>query len=329
MAAPVSKGYGGSIDQFEVPLWARALGGLDYAVRDEASWKVTQVPAAARTVSVPVGEGAGKGIGDTTDEAYSIPLPNPAAGQRYHVVCARRTKVGASGATTFGYVGDATPATAGSTDPWAAIAARRTFETGDKTVDEQPLALVRVAYNEPDVKEVIDLRCWQANGGAVGASDYVRGYLNRPGTQVMIGTDLWSRVVLADGNPGWQRTPLLRPVNLLAAGASIAGGAVPAGAPVYMQAGTFTATTDASGAARLVFPAPFPNGLLTVQLSPGDAGVERSVAGDILSFVPAGGSDGIGDRVSVKYLALRSRGTSPVLATGGLAHRVNWLAVGW
>lgn len=203
--AITSIGYGGPVSETQIPTWARALGGLDYGVRDPGSWKVTAAGSGARTVQVAGGGGTGRGITDASTGGEVVQLANPAAGSRWYVVCARRDTQGPGGATTFGYVGDSDPSSAGAVDPTAAINARKTFETTAGTIDEQPLALVRVTRDNPTVQAPIDVRCWQANGGAVGASDYVRGYLNRPGTMLLIDNALWVLRVTPAGAAAWLR----------------------------------------------------------------------------------------------------------------------------
>lgn len=314
MAVTSSIGYAGQVDVADVPVWARALGGLDYAVRDAASWKVTAVAAAARTVQLAGGGGYGRGITDVSAGGEQLAIPNPASGQLWHLIHARRNITGA-GSTTFGY-------SAGGADPWAVIAARKTFETGTGTEDDQPLALARVEKDNPAVT-LHDLRCWQANGGAVGASDYVRGYLDRPGTQIMIGTDLWTRSVTAGGAVEWVRTPLLRPVNLLGAGAANVGSSAPPGVPVYMQAGTHVQVTNGGGHGIVTFPVPFPNGVLSVTCSPGDDMSNPGIIANPFAYAKTGFTY----RVWGDYGATASNINHGVLH--GYQHRLNWIALGW
>lgn len=322
--AITSLGYDGQITELDVPVWARALGGLDYAVRDAASWKVTTVPASARTVQVAPGGGYGRGIADESDTAVSVPLPNPSAGTRWYVICARRATAGAGGATTLTYVGASTPASAGAVDPWAAIAQRAAFETTAGATDEQPLALVRITRDIPAVQQVIDIRCWQANGGVVAADDYARGYLDRPGTQVMIGTDLWVRAVTGTGDTEWRRSALLRPVNLLGAGPAAAGGTVPAGASIYMQAGNHATRSDSNGRVALVFPVAFPNGLLSIVITSGDAIATGGTTFPV-DHSPQGGNNLTAHRSRVYYSVIGPNNTRRVNAQ----HRINWIAIGW
>jgi len=311
--AITSIGYGGPVNEAQVPTWARALGGLDYAVMDAAAWKVTAVGAAARTVQVAAGRGVGRGIYDVSDEPVQVVLPNPASGQLWHLVVARRDTTAPGGTTTFTYAD-------GAADPWAALALRHTFETTAGITDDQPLALVRVQKDTAAIVQVQPMRCWQANGGTVGESDYVRGYLEREGTQMWVGRDLWVRGVTAAGAAEWVRTLLQRPVNLLAAGSAIAGGALPAGVPVMVQAGTHVGTTDANGFAILNLPTPFPNGLLTAVLSSGDGQATGSTVFQVSQTSGTGSN-----RTRVVYAAY----SPPNNRRPNILHRVNWVAFGW
>lgn len=323
MAITLSKGYGGQVGENDVPLWARALGGLDYGVLDAGSWKVSAVPSVARTVQAAAGTGMGRGIYDESSGGDQVEVPNPPSGQLWHAIVVRRdTSPTPGGLTTFGHG----PGAAG---PWEALAACAEFGPSS-TVDEQPLALVRVAHDVPAVQEIIDVRCWQANGGAFGASDYVRGYLNRPGTCVRVGTVDWVLGVNGAGTLEWLGTGLLRPVNVLGAGPGLTG-TPPPGATIFEQAGSLSNVTDSDGFAEIVFPVPFPTGLLTVVLTNGDSSVDKSpFAADVLIMSVAGaGRGGIGTRSSVRYALMRPRASAGGLDTAWLRHRVNYIARGW
>lgn len=267
MAITSSIGYAMQVGVAQVPTWARALGGLDYSVRDPASWKVSTAGAGARTVQVAGGGGWGRGITDTSSGGDLVPVPNPASGERWHAIVARRNLSG-GGSTTFTYG----PA---ATDARAAITARRTFETGSLVDDDQPLALVRVAKDDPAILELRDVRCWQANGGVIGASDYVRDYLNRPGTQVVIDTDLWTYRVTAGGVAEWLRTPLASADSHQSGGSAIPSVGVPTSPitpvqrPITKTGRDRFFTTVAFGneyAPGVTFSTPFPTACLSVQV---------------------------------------------------------------
>lgn len=320
MAAPfTSYGYGGYVAS-EASWSALAVSlGTEYGVVDAGDWKVTAVPSSDRTISVAVGKGWGKGVYDVSSASVQKTLTTVSAGFRWDLVVLRRDTSGAGGSTSVVVIeGGATTA--------VAFGLRKAFDTGDGTKDDQPLAVVRVDAGSTNITSIIDVRVWQANAGAVATSELVKSYLAKPGTQVLVGTDLWSRTINVAGTASWQRTALLSPVNMLAAGNGLTG-SPPAGASFFMQGGTLVPTTDFAGYARITFPIPFPNGLLTFFLTNGD-----DAAGNALVFGASGsgvhGASAFGSRQDLVYrLWGPSNGESIVLANR--AHRVNWAAWGW
>lgn len=106
-------------------------------------------------------------------------------------------------------------------------------------------------------------------------------------------------------------------MTLFAAGSAIFG-TTPSLATTKMliQGGNVVVTTNASGDASFNFPTPFPTGLLTVILTPGDIGVGGSFA---VNFVTGTNATSVAFRVYTGYPS--------VLATA--SSRVNWIAIGW
>ncbi|MGN8245230.1 gp53-like domain-containing protein [Cellulomonas soli] len=314
-----SIGYAGQVTEANTADWLAAVA--EYGVVGAADWRVSAVPLADRTVQVAAGAGWGKAISDTSVETVNLTLdPVTSGSTRWDLITAHRDRAGTSGLTTFGVV-------EGNADPLSAIAARARFgPTSD--ADDQPLALARIDAGSTDIKELRDLRCWSANGGMCAVDELVLQYLTRPGTRVQIGTSTWSRVIGSQGNPTWVETPLSSPLNVFGAG-SLLDGNLPASPKFLLQAGTQVAITDASGYARLTFPKPFPNGLLTAILTNGDSNIDRTAAGDVLQMSIAGNPWGTGSRTNVVYAVMRPRASWAALNTGGLLHRVNWLAIGW
>lgn len=305
-------GYGGSVDEANWSTLAPHLG-VEYSVHDASDWNLTAVPTSDRTVSISVGTGTGKGITGITTTTVQKTLSSVPSDYRWDLIVRRRDTSGAGGTSTFEVI-------EGTSDPNAVFALRETF--GDSsTVDDQPLWLVRVDAGSTNITAIEDVRVWQGNSGAVAKSDYVRQYLTAPGTQVMIGTDLWTRTVSGvDNTVAWRKAPLLAPVNLLGAGSVLDGGSVPAGSAIYVQTGTQAAFSDPSGYTRLTFPTPFPNGLLSVVLTNGD----DSAAGGMVANVAGGSPFGTGNR---SYVVYRTWGPGGIVASR--QHRVNYVAVGW
>lgn len=320
MAAPfTSYGYGGYVAN-EATWSALAVTlGTEYGVAGAGDWKVTAVPSSDRTVSVAIGEGWGKGIYDKSDASVQKTLDIVGSGHRWDLIVIRRDTTGGGGSTSVDVL-------KGLTDPAVAFGLRKLFTTDDLKKDDQPLALVRVDAGSTVITSIVDVRVWQANAGAVATSDWVRSYLTKPGSQLLIGTDMWTRRISGAGNAEWKQTALLNPVNMLGAAAGLTG-TPPAGVSFYMQGGTAVLPTDGAGYARITFPTPFPTGLLTFMLTNGD-----DAAGNALVFGASGssahGSSAYGSRQDLVYrLWGPSNGDTIVLPNRN--HRVNWAAWGW
>lgn len=187
-----SVGYGGTVDE---QAWARLAPhlGAQYGVLGPTDWRVAVVSAADRTVSIAAGTGYGYGVFDTTPGPATLQLGTVASGSRWDVIVARRNWSGAGGTTEF----DAIPATTLGDLP-----ATRANDPGE--LDEQPIALVQVTAGQTVPTAVIDLRVWQANGGAVALSEKVLQYLAEPGTTVQIGVTTWQRTVSSNGVASWR-----------------------------------------------------------------------------------------------------------------------------
>lgn len=96
--------------------------------------------------------------------------------------------------------------------------------------------------------------------------------------------------------------------------------------PLIIQSGSVAQTSDAAGFARVTWPVPFPNGLLSVQLTNGDTWTAPAT-----TLGPAGspspwGAEGQGTKVSCVY---RTMNSTTGQATVNNLHRCDWLAVGW
>lgn len=74
-------------------------------------------------------------------------------------------------------------------------------ETTPGTLDDQPLALVRV--NGSSIAEVVDLRCWAGNGGVLAADELALNYLDAVGSNVDIGVHTFKRRLNGTSNPVW------------------------------------------------------------------------------------------------------------------------------
>lgn len=195
-AGGTSIGYGGTILETNFSI-VDQFWGKQYCVGSEGAWAPSVVPAADRTIQFAPGQLYGGGILDTTTSALTIQLDPIASGSRWDLVIARRSGSGPGGTTVV----TAVTATTGGDIPG-------TLNHTLGVLDDQPLALVQVTAGQSLPTAVVDLRVWQSNGGGVAVSEKVLQYLAAPGTQVAIGTTLWTRIVSAAGVASWQRTDL-------------------------------------------------------------------------------------------------------------------------
>lgn len=158
----------------------------DYTVFGATSFLVTAGPG-AREVSVAPGRASGKGIYDESTETITLPAP---AGTRWDTIVLRRdwdadetTLVLLQGTATKAITKDATA-------------------IGGGILDDQPIALVRWASGQTAAQEIVDLRLWAKNGGAIAVDPMVRDYANDLGTRIRIGNSLWERTIVS-GTPTW------------------------------------------------------------------------------------------------------------------------------
>lgn len=325
MAAPfTSIGYDGSVDETQ---WAKLIpqaGGRLYSVADETSWRATVTPNVDREITLSTGIGSAHGITDITDAPVTLPIfDTQASGTRYDLVVARRTW--SSNTTSFAIV-------KGGSQP-----ALPTRNTTPGTVDDQPLWLVPVVANGAGgaLGTPIDVRVWQGDGGMLARHELVLTYMTRVGTQVRIGDTVWQRTLNSSNTPTWVRSslssiPLLGNSDALSNLPGL-GAPAPVGSDFKIQAGTQRNIANSSAFARLTFPVPFPNGLLSVILTNADDAAAQSLTFSICGSPLPGYPFGFGDRTSVYYRVWGVSGDGPYdyWVHPGLAHRVSYIAIGW
>lgn len=190
MPVPIadSVGYEGTVTE---PEWATLIagtGGREYGVLDDDAWRA-RVGTADREVRIGPGPGFGWGVVDRTTDEVSLTLPATASGSAWHLIVVHRDWQ--NNESSF----DTVPA--GST---RAIPPRATTPG---TADDQPLWLARVDAGKSQVQELVDLRVWGSDGGTFANDPLVRQYLDRLGTSIRIGRDVWYRTRDALGNPQW------------------------------------------------------------------------------------------------------------------------------
>ncbi|MDF2992095.1 MAG: hypothetical protein K0S37_2609 [Microbacterium sp.] len=277
--AITSAGYEGTVNE---PEWSDLLamaGGRQYGVGGPGDWKVTPGVGADRQIQIAVGRGFGYGVRDLSDAVATLQLP---AGERWHLITAHRDWQ--ANQTTFAAISGGVEMQLPPRD------------TTPGTVDDQPLALVRVrAASQIALADIIDLRIWGGDGGALAMHELVLQFANRLGTRVRIGNREWSRVVDSLGSPAWAVTGTETRHNGNP-GATLAGIDVPSGALLLpgaqIKTGMLTSgTTVAFGneyMPAIVFEQPFPNGILSVSVLPVFAGIASPLSPPI-----APGVDGV------------------------------------
>ncbi|QCB97113.1 hypothetical protein E5206_09370 [Arthrobacter sp. PAMC25564] len=305
--------YDGTVTETD---WAKNRGGVpDYGVYGIHDFEVKPHPSIPYAVLVTAGKAHGFGVTDTAATDQVVNCTTLSSGVRWDLIAVRRNWQPALGGPSALV---AIPGGASAEIP----AARK---IGPGVEDDQPLALVKWVGGLSAPQRIIDLRVWTGNGGLFAKDDLVRTYLTGVGTEVNINGTVWALSLGAMDAVGWVKTSEIGKVPLFSVGSTLDGGTPPAGTQFLTQSGTVVQTTNFVGAARLVFPSPFPNGLVSVQLSSGD----NFANGRGTTITPAGGSaygsSGGGDRASVVY---------EVCAAGGAlltdrTHRLSWTAVGW
>jgi hypothetical protein len=298
--------------------WADAhpvIGLAKYAVRSPLDWKVTAVAGQDRTVSIAAGSGVGHGVTDKTVANDTIQLDSVGSGSRWDLIACRRDWTPTAGESEFVKVNGGANAT---------IPGGR--QTNPGGIDDQPLALVEVRAGQTELGTIIDLRTWVGDGGGLVANhDLVRSFLNKAGTRLNIAGIDWLRRVGANDTNEWVKLGEAGKHPLFGAGGTLAGGIPAAGTGFLVQAGTSVLTTDNSGFARITFPSPFPNGLLTFIPSNGDMNVDRSKAAALTFGIAGGSPHGTGTKADV-VVSVERYNAAPETNT---AVRCNWIAIGW
>lgn len=188
-----SVGYGGDIDEVAWAQIVPMMGGRLYGVRGANDWRAT-IGTADRSVVVGTGTGFGCGIRDVNTEPVTVTLGAVSSGTRWDLICAKRNW--STNATTFTVI----PGTNVQELP------ARTTTPGEE--DDQPLYLAKVEAGKSQVSELIDLRVWGGDGGAIARHILALQYLSQLGTAVFIDGVVWRRTLNGDGNAVWLRTPV-------------------------------------------------------------------------------------------------------------------------
>jgi hypothetical protein len=294
---------------------AKNRGGVpDYGVYGVHDFEVKPHPSIPYAVLVMAGKAHGFGVTDTAAIDQVVQCDTLASGTRWDLIAVRRNWQPALGGPSALV---AIPGGAVAEIP----AARK---VGPGVEDDQPLALVKWTGGLSAPAQIIDLRVWTGNGGLYAKDDLVRTYLTGVGTEVNVNGVMWRMTLGASDSLTWVKASEVGKVPLFGVGNTLAGGNPTPDVSFLTQEGTQANVTDLSGYGRITFQNPFPNGLLTIQLTNGDSSRDREL-GTVLSFAVAGGTFGTGTKSDFVYSVTKADG-SPLRST---LHRVNWTARGW
>jgi hypothetical protein len=150
------------------------------------------------------------------------------------------------------------------------------------------------------------------------------GYLQHLGAQVKINSALWSCIPDGAGLPTWSSSATDGMVQYFGLSGSLHGGTPPSTSELLQSAGTMIGTTDNSGYVGIDFPRPFPNGLMTIVVTNGDANVDAARGRGPLTFSVAGTPWGTGTKDRVVLMV-----RSPAGPETNLTVRINYIALGW
>jgi hypothetical protein len=302
--------------------WAKShphIGSSIYGVADIPDFKVTAHPTTPMTVNVAAGAAWGHGVFDVSDAVVTVTCDPPGSGTRWDLICLRRDWTPAVGGPT-----SVTSVEGGST---RTIPAARENVPG--TLDDHPLALVEWTYGSTLPTTIVDLRVWGGDGGLFACDPLVLTFLTRMGTLVNVAGTNWQRIVGAGELAEWKRVSEVEKIQLFGTSNYIHGVTSPGQTGFMMQAGTVVNHTDGAGFARVTFPRPFPNGLLTIVFVNGDSSIDRAID-RVLTYAVAGVPWHNGLKTDVVYSVAFS---NPVDGSYDPAvsqlHRINYIAIGW
>ena len=166
-----SLGYAGEVNELTGKDFWNRIGASKYGVVGADDLKVSTTTG-DRMLLVGSGIAWGHNIQDTLQTSLSVQLNSVASGSRWDLIVVRRD------------------VTAGSSVEVVQGSSARTLPSLTSTAashPDQPIALCRVSAGSTTVQEIIDLRCWAANGGVLAVDKLARDYLAVPGARVRIG----------------------------------------------------------------------------------------------------------------------------------------------
>lgn len=282
-------GFKGTVSSAETP---QVLGnGSLYSVAGKGDLKVTAGGTGDRAVTVAAGAAWGDAVlSKWTTGANLNCAANSTGATRYDTVVIRRAWTPAGTPTGTATLMVLTGGSSGT------IAATRTTDRGVTTSD-QPIALVPVPTGSAVVGTPSDLRCWTGEGGGLVAEALgALQYMGSKGSQVQIGSVVYTRLEDGAGTLYWERTAPL-PAAYETFGSVVPGITVPTSALPTLDGKTITKTgktnfftTTAFGneyGQTVTFAVPFPTACLSVSVT------QLQVAGGPTAFAGAVALDSV------------------------------------
>lgn len=193
-----SLGYAGEINELTGKDYWNRIGASKFGVVGPDDLKVSTTTG-DRMLLVGAGVAWGHNIMDTLQTSLSVQLSSVSSGSRWDMIVVRR---------------DVTAGTSIEVVTGTSAKGLPSLTSTSASHPDQPLALCRVDANKTAVQEIVDLRCWAANGGVLAVDKLAQNYLAVPGAEVHIGGVDYRYKPDALGQFGWEeRETLFREWN--------------------------------------------------------------------------------------------------------------------
>jgi len=231
-----------------------------YGVYGPDDFKVTAHPSIANAVIVKAGKAHGHGVTDIAAEDQVVNCAPLSSGQvRWDMIVIRRNWQPALGG----------PSTLVAVQAGATPTIPTTRKVGPGVEDDQPLFFVKWQGGTSAPVDFVDARVWTGNGGLYAKNDVVRSYLDQVGTEVNINGTVWTYRLGTNDVPEWAKLSEAGKVPLFGV-ADARTGTPPAGTQFLIQSGSTVIAKEVNGYGSIFYPTPFPNGLVSVQVTNGD-----------------------------------------------------------
>jgi hypothetical protein len=189
--AITSAGYDGTVDEVQFAQMIPKVGTTEYGVSDRGEFRVTAVAGQDRTLNISDGTAWGMGVFDVSDSNITVQLDIVTSGSRWDLIVLHRDWQPPGGNTSIKVIKGGSK---------MVIPTRK---TSPGIEDDQPIALVRVQAGSTGIAEIVDLRVWARNGGALARHDLVRSYFNAAGTVLEIFGRIWISTLSQNGTQQW------------------------------------------------------------------------------------------------------------------------------